>query len=274
MYWEKGNWEKKERREKKLILQKYINKIKRIKSPFYQLGWLEGVSYIVSFWFFFFPNPYIILFSIVLLMPILGLLLNSFIGKKHLKLTGRPSLYSLVHLDGRVDGRDKYDVVDYIDIPSVVLFVRVLLDYFQFYSIQSLIIPWIMTFLLILILLWGTHRIFFYLPTNKKWVYISVIGHLLLYSFAGVYGANCVYDRSEPKVYQANVIEKDMHSLKHGASYYVMVSPLGNNPDKNLIRVKRAQFDEIEVGQIVNIDLRKGLFHIPWIYIEREKHKY
>jgi len=35
---------------------------------------------------------------------------------------------------------------------------------------------------------------------------LTVIGNIAIYSYAATYGINCLFDNSEPKVYQAKVI--------------------------------------------------------------------
>ena len=106
---------------------------------------------------------------------------------------------------------------------------------------------------------------------SKTWIYLSLIFNVSLYSYAATYGANFVYDNSEPTVYKAEVVDKRMHKGSKGRrTYYVKVSPWGHHYDKEEIRVSSEHYEEIAVGQTVNIDLREGLFNIPWYYIERQ----
>jgi hypothetical protein len=50
--------------------------------------------------------------------------------------------------------------------------------------------------------------------------------------------------------------------------YYVKVTPWGHHYDKEEISIPKSQYDEIQIGQTLNIDLKQGLFKIPWYYIE------
>jgi len=238
------------------------SKVTLSKLTFHKLDWLERITIGLGIWFLFFPKPYVLLFTALLCMPILGLLLNG--------LTGRPSISSLVEISKDDDGSDKYDVADFIDVAAWVILLRVLLDY-EFESLYSLIIPGTIAFAIMLIILFATHRLIENTKKSKTWIYLSLIFNVSLYSYAATYGANFVYDNSEPTVYKAEVVDKRMHKGSKGRrTYYVKVSPWGHHYDKEEIRVSSEHYEEIAVGQTVNIDLREGLFNIPWYYIERQ----
>jgi hypothetical protein len=49
-----------------------------------------------------------------------------------------------------------------------------------------------------------------------------------------------------------------------------LTTPWGHHYDKEEIKVSSEHYDEIVIGQTVNIDLKEGLFNIPWYYIERQ----
>lgn len=241
--------------------QNQRSKVTLSKLTFHKLNWLEYVTIGLGLWFLFYPKPYSILFSALLCMPILGLLLNG--------LTGRPSISSLVEISKDDDGTDKYDVADFIDFAAWIIFLRVLLDY-EFESFYSLLIPGTIAFVVVLIILFATHKLINKTAKSKTWIYLSLLFNVFLYSYAGTYGANCVYDNSEPTIYKAEVIDKKVHSGRKGRrTYYIRVTPWGHHYDKEEIKVSSEHFSEIQIGQYVNIDLKKGLFNIPWYYIER-----
>lgn len=235
------------------------NKLKLSDLTFHRLDWLEYITIGLALWFLVFPKPYEILFTILLIIPILGLLLNG--------LTGRPSIASLVEIKLK-DGDEKYDVADFIDMAAWILLLRVLLD-FEFESFYSLIIPCTTGFIIMLLILISTHKLISNSTRNKGWIYSSLIFNVFLYSYAGTYGANCVYDNSKPVVYEAQVVDKRIYRGRKHTSYLIKVTPWGHHYDKEEIKVSRSHFDEIQIGQKVNIDLKEGLFNIPWYYIER-----
>lgn len=235
-------------------------KVTLSKLTFHKLDWLEYITMGLGLWFLFNPKPYTILFTALLCMPIIGLLLNG--------MTGRSSISSLVEISKEDDGSDKYDIADFIDFAAWIILLRVLLDY-EFESFYSMIIPGTIAFVIMLIILFTTHKLIDNTNKSKTWIYLSLIFNVFLYSYAGTYGANCVYDKSEPKVYNAEVLDKRVHiSSKGRRTYYVKVTPWGHHYDKEEISVPRSQYEEIQIGETVKIDLKEGLFNIPWYYIE------
>ena len=230
------------------------------KLTFHKLNWLEYITIGLSILFWFYPHPYNFIFSILLTMPIIGLIMNG--------LYGRPSISSLVSISKGDKGEDKYDVADFIDFAAWVILIRVIKD-FEFESFYSMVIPGTITFLAMLVLLFFTHSKIEKSNKNKAWIYFSLIGNLFVYSYAVTYGANCVYDNSDPKIYSAIVIDKRTHhSRKAGTTYYLEVTPWGHHFDKEEIKVTSTQYEETPIGAFVKIDLKEGAFNIPWYYIE------
>lgn len=236
------------------------SKVTLSKLTFHKLDWLEYITMGLGLWFLFYPKPYDILFTALLCMPLIGLLLNG--------ITGRPSISSLVEISKEDDGSDKYDVADFIDLAAWVILIRVLLDY-KFESFYSMVIPGTIAFAIMLIILFATHKLIDSTNKSKTWIYLSLIFNVFIYSYAGTYGANCVYDKSDPIVYDAKVVDKRISKGRKGRkTYYVKVTPWGHHYDKEEISVASSQYDEIHIGQTVKIDLKEGLFNIPWYYIE------
>lgn len=237
------------------------DKVTLSKLTFHKLDWLEYITMALGVWFLIYPKPYDILFTALLCIPILGLILNG--------ITGRPSIASLVEISKDDDGDDKYDVADFIDFAAWIILLRVLLDY-EFESFYSMIIPGTIAFGIMLIILFVTHKLIDNTTKSKTWIYLSLIFNVFLYSYAGTYGANCVYDNSEPIIYNAEVVDKRILKSRRHTTYYVKVTPWGHHYDKEEISVSSSHYDEIQIGQTVKIDLKKGLFNIPWYYIERD----
>ncbi len=235
------------------------NNVKLSKLTFHKLDWLEYITLTIGFWFLIYPKPYGVLFTALLCMPILGLFLNG--------LNGRPSIASLVQISKDDKGNDKYDVADFIDFAGWMILVRVLMDY-EFESFYSMIIPGTIGFVIMLVVLFTTHRFIIETTKSKTWIYLSLISNVFLYSYAATYGVNCVYDKSEPTIYNAKVVDKRISRGRKHTTYYVEVTPWGHHYDKEEISVGGEQYDEIHIGQTVKIDLKKGLFNIPWYYIE------
>jgi hypothetical protein len=228
----------------------------------HKLDWLEWIAIALSLWFLIFPYPYEILLGVLLLIPVLGIFLNGL---------HKPSMASLVEISADKDGNDKYDVADFIDVAAWVILIRVLVDY-EFESFYSMIIPGSIACAIILTILFITHKLIKNSTRNKWWIYISLIFNVSLYSYAGTYAANCTYDYSAPVVYKTEVLDKRINRGSKGRrTYFIKVAPWGHHYDKEEIKVGSTQFAEINTGDTVSIDLKKGLFNIPWYFIERRE---
>lgn len=227
------------------------------KVKIHQLDWLEWLSVGICLWFLFHPHPYDLVFGLVLSLPLIGLLLNGL---------SRPNLASLVSIS-KQEGEDKYDLADFIEFPGLIIFIRVLIDY-EFESFYSILTVGTIGFILLLLILGATHRLVDKANPNKTLIYLTVVGNIALYSYGATYGINCVYDNSEPKVYQAKVIDKSISRGRRHTTYYLKVEPWGHHRDAEEISVASSQYKETEIGKIVSIDYKEGLLGIPWYYIE------
>ncbi len=240
--------------------EKKSNAVTFSKLTLHKLDWLEWITIGLAIWFFIYPRPYNILLGVLLAIPVIGLLLNGL---------HKPSMATLVEISADKNGEDKYDVADFIDVAAWVILIRVLLD-FEFESFYSLIIPGTITYLIILTILFLTHKLIAKTTRNKWWIYTSLIFNVSLYSYAGTYAANCTYDYSKPTIYESEVLEKTISRGRRSTTYYVEVAPWGHHYDKERISVSGIQFAELNIGDKINIDLKKGLFNISWYYIERK----
>jgi hypothetical protein len=233
------------------------NRVSLPQVKLHKLDWLEWISIGFCLWLWFYPHPYQLVFIIVLLLPILGLILNGL---------SRPSLASLVSLSKK-NGKDEYDVADFIEFPGIVIMIRVLKD-FEFESFYSIIKVGTLGFIILLIILLATHKLIENSNKNKKIIYLSIVANIALYSYAATYGVNCVFDTSDPKIYQSKVINKHISRSKNNTTYYLRVEAWGHHRDAENIAVAGSQYAETEIGQTVSIDYKSGLLGIPWYYIE------
>lgn len=223
----------------------------------HKLDWLEWLTIGLCIWFWFYPHPYSVVFTVVLALPILGLIINGL---------SRPSLVSLVSISTQ-SGEEKYDLADFIEFPGLVILIRVLIDY-EFESFYSIIKVGTVGFIILLSLLGATHKLVDKSNRNKWLIYFTVVGNIAIYSYAATYGVNCVYDNSQAKVYQAKVIDKSISRGRRQTTYYLRVEPWGNHHDAENISVPSSQYADTEIGQTVSIDYKEGLLGIPWYFIE------
>lgn len=221
------------------------------KISLHKLGWLEYVTLGIAAWFYFYPEPYEILFVVLLCIPILGLVLNG--------INGKPSIATLV----RISAGENYDVADFLNVPALIILVRVMRD-FQFESFVSMIVPGTAAFILMVAVLFATHKLTRIAEKHKLWIYLSVIFNVGLYSYAVSYGVNCVFDYSDPVTYNVKVVSE------YGSRglYYIRVTDWKNNNETQRVYLTSEQYQKIQVGGNVQIDVKPGLFGMAWYYME------
>jgi len=235
-------------------------KAKASKLTFHKLDGLEKITLGIGLWFLIYPRPYQLLLGILLIIPVFGILYN---GLK------RPSIASLVRISTNTNGKENYDVADFIDIAAWVILVRVVLD-FEFESYYSMILPGTISFLVVSLIVLISHRLIESNVQNKWWIYSSLTFSVIIYCYAGIYAANCAFDNSEPKTYRTEVLDKRMRSRSRGRkTYYLKVAPWGHHLDTEDLRVSSSLFHKVEIGNEVNIKYKNGLFRIPWYYVKR-----
>ena len=223
----------------------------------HRLNWLEYLAIFFALWFIFFPKPYILLFTILLLMPVAGLILNGI---------NRPSILSLINISHA--GKKKYDVADFIDVAAWAILLRVFIDY-KLQDYRDLVLPACVSFVFIIGLLLVTHRLIERRQKHRWWIYSMLVFNISLYGIASVVGINCVYDTSNPVVFKATVLDKEVHRHRRGRrSYHITVTPWGWSTSKDELRVSSQKYASLEIGDEVKIDVKKGVFNMAWYYLE------
>ena len=223
----------------------------------HKLDWLDWLTFILCVWFLIYPHPYILLFTILLLLPIIGLVL-----KGHSK----PSFASLITITSGKDGGTDFETADFIVLPALILFLRMLID-FEIENYFDLLSKSAVAFIILLAILRLFYRNVEKENRHKVLTYFVVLGNIAIYSFAAVYGINCVYDNSKPQVYQVPVIDKSIYRGKH-TTYYLKVRSWNNKKDNEKISVVKDQYNNTNIGDTVNVDIKEGLLKSPWHFIE------
>lgn len=204
-----------------------------------------------------------IFLTVLLLVPIASFLIHG--------MSGRPPISGF---GGKEDDGDikTNDFLFSIYIPAISIFYNVFVD-FEFENLHSLSIPGAIVFGIMIILLFMTHRIIPSNRRNKLTIYFFLFLGIGIYSFSGTYGANCMYDFSEPKVYEVKVIEKNQtvvggYKTPGPVKYFVRISKWGHHKDEEKIRIGKKLYDKVKKGDFVNVNLKKGLFNVTWYYLD------
>lgn len=253
------------RKNNKTLIRKISNIPKYLfmqKFTFHKLDWLEWISLVLSLWFLIYPHPYNILLGILLGIPILGLIINGL---------DRPSIATLFRVNNNVDENNgKIDIADFIDLPAIAVTIRVFKD-FEFDNFSSLILPGSFAFIGILATLFLTHKLIDKNNESRYLLYFLIIINITLYSFAGTYAINCAYDDSKPTIFETEVLDKRISESRRRrrrySTYYINIVPWGHHLDREEINIHRSLYYELNPGDKVKINLKKGVFNIPWYSI-------
>ena len=98
----------------------------------------------------------------------------------------------------------------------------------------------------------------------------SVFGKIVVYiAIAMVFGSSSIVnvnfasDRSTPQTYQAKVISGRINTSSSRQSYFLTLSPWGPVHDSEETEVESPVYYATHAGDVVNVALYPGLFHIP-----------
>jgi hypothetical protein len=250
--------------KKRKNLQKPYRQIKSPAKKFveiHKLDLLEKIALVLGLWFLIFPRPYKELLTILLFIPLLGLILNG--------LKGRPSFASLFRITTK-DDKTQLDLADFIDFPPWVLLLRIFLD-FEFDAYKSMVIPGLIACLLVIGFLFITHRGIGQGAEYRKDMYVLAIVNIAVFAIAGALAINCVYDNKPSEQHYTTVISKHVSKGRRSTTYRVKVQPWGHHYDTESIHIDATQYYSLEKGDTVQIDLHKGLLGIPWYHITKPK---
>jgi len=100
-------------------------------------------------------------------------------------------------------------------------------------------------------------------PSPIKFSFAAILIISGLYAVGGVCEANCTFDDSAVKIYQAPVIG---HNITHnkGIHYHLVIGAWGPEKKTNNITVSETAFYKDTIGSSVNVHLKHGFLHIPW----------
>lgn len=161
----------------------------------------------------------------------------------------------------------------YLTTASLVLALRIFLD-FECESFYSIFIHASIAFIFLIIAILTTHKKITGTLTQQISLYALLTLNILLYSYAFVYGINCLFDTSAPIQFKTHIADKYItHHRKSPDTYHVTIAPWGHHHDTENLSIRSHQFDKLNKGDDVLIDLQKGLFHIPWYHIDDSDHK-
>lgn len=212
------------------------------------LNWSGGI---IGTWTLFLANPYEYAIIASIAFPIICLIVlkyfNGIIRIDERKDTAYPTIFWAIFtacmglwLRGLLD----YSILDYSKIwtPSILI----ALTYIALFTI-------------------GNREFKF----NKAKDYLTIIGFSIFmfgYGYGAVVTLNCMYDKSEPKTFNATILDKRISSGK-STTYYLELTPWGQQKEIDEVSVSKDLYNNLNKNDKVNIYYMQGKFDIPWFEV-------
>ncbi len=225
-----------------------------------RIDWVKWFIIVLGALLIFYPSPYRVLVTLLVITPMITLIIHGIIGK-------RPSISTL--FDGVLNNESSFSPVIHLVFSTVLLGFRIFLDYDPESMFVVMGVGLVSTFISSIFLLL-THKL-----ADRKddmaGLNYTLLGLLLLfYSTTSMFAINCVYDNSEPHKYQVKVIDKDKtrSSGKSSGDYHLKVTSWSHHSEPVSVEVSSDKYGEVEVGDTVIVHARDGLFGVGWYYVE------
>jgi hypothetical protein len=228
-----------EEREEKLSKARKTAKI---------LNWTGGL---VGAWTLFLAKPYEYAIIASMTVPIISIIALKFYS-------------GLIRIDERKSSAYP-SIIFAIMYPSIGLLLRAMLDYdiFEYSKVWTpsiLVASVFIAFMLI-----GNKEF----KLKKAQDYLSILGIALIvfaYGYGSVITLNCMYDKSEPEIFNAKILDKRISSGKH-TTYYFKLTPWGQQKEVDEVHVSKSLYNRLDKDGEVNIYFKKGKFDIPWFVL-------
>ena len=197
----------------------------------------------------------IISFTLITLIPILGIILSG-IRRKELALL----IYK------KENRKVDITVPAFILLPACFIKLKMLLAYNL--DSYTALLPWSSgIFLFICVLIIATHK----LPKTKFSTTLLDSGQtiifLALFSYSVSMGANILYDTDEFETYSTEVIStREYHKggKKPHTRYYATLKGFESHRSNLEISITKSDFESLEPGDIVYMERHKGFLNVSW----------
>jgi DNA-directed RNA polymerase subunit RPC12/RpoP len=221
------------------------SKLKNFTAP------LNIVGIASTIWTFFFPIPYNIVIVACALVPVASILLMWFFK-------------GLIDFETKRRRSEEPSMTLALVGPPTALTWRALND-FHILAFDRLWIPAIVVSVIFSVLLYV-----FSADIKRKPAYVLVtLIFGLMYGFGVITEANCLPDKSMPRVYTATVLGKRISYGSRSRSYYIKVTPWGPRTERHEISLRRTAFERINVNDQLNMSVKDGVLGIPWFIMQR-----
>ncbi|KUJ62378.1 hypothetical protein AR687_07920 [Flavobacteriaceae bacterium CRH] len=210
-------------------------------------NWTGGL---IGLWVSFFPKPYEFAIIGAVLFPILSIAVlkyfNGLIKFDEYDRTAYPSLFWAIFA------------------PSIAIFLRSIID-FNIFDYSKVWPPTILLSLSCMAVILYRNQEF--KDTTLPYVsYLSILLFMSAYAYGAVVTLNCAFDNSQPKLFNAKILNKNIHSGK-SETYHFELTPWGSQKEPDEVTVSKDLYNSLEKNDAVTIYFMKGKFEIAWFEI-------
>lgn len=222
-----------------------FDKVKRVTTI---LNWAGGIA---AAWAFFWPQPYEIAILAVAIIPLLALvalkLYRGLIRIDEKKNSAFPSVFAALFF------------------PAIVLMLRTLIDYNIFEHKQVWILVGPIAIGLTALMLIGQSEFDW---QKRRDIFSALVLVLLafVYAYGLVLSTNCTFDYRSAASFESQILNKSISRSKT-TSYYLELAPWGPQPNVDKAEVDRETYEQLEVGDTVEVLFLKGRWGIPWYVV-------
>lgn len=149
-------------------------------------------------------------------------------------------------------------------LPPLGLLIRVLAD-FKLMHLTEMLLPAFSVIAVLGVVFLGIIMSSKEKARSNKMTWLSAAAFVLLYGFTAPVIINCNFDYSAPKKYKAQVLSQRVSTGKH-TSYDLTLSKWGPKESEET-EVSKSLYYQVKVGDTVYVNLKPGLFKMPWYYV-------
>lgn len=205
-------------------------------------------------WVFFYPNPYQYSIIPAIVFPIICLFIL-----RHFK--------GLIKIGKREKSTHPTIFIGFFG-SIIALTLRALRD-FSILEYSNVWIPIILIASIYITVLLFCIQDVKYKKLSDFFNAFGVLIIVMAYSYSSFITVNCLYDKSEPEIFNAVILDKVTSSGKN-TTYYLDLSPWGPRKQAERITVSREQYDNFDINDEASIYLMKGKFDVQWFKILRK----
>lgn len=223
----------------------------RLKEAKRTARYINRAGVIIALWLLFYPKPYVLASLCAMAIPIAAMC----------------AIYAYRGLI-RFDERNNSTVPSIFPgtiLPASALLVRALMDWnileYQHLWISVSVATVVLTALFLL----GTKELVHSTSLNLL-IALVLTTFMLGYAYGTYVVANCLFDKSAPEEFTAEVVDKEIGSGRV-TTYDVVVGPWSPETEPRELRVTEEQFDKLRKGDTIILHVKEGLLGTPWLYV-------